>query len=174
MSATAGISLPGLVEQANTTLSHAKSPLHIDSACFTSSGIMCATASVLLQVDLDIIEATLPAKISGSWAILPFTMEPPNGQEISNQLIPSPILVDMIKHTQFVHNSPKANSRTFWINLVDLQRASTASSRALKHTPAPPSVNNAGNGATLLTHADAQPSAALSVWALITGTCIAL
>ncbi|KAF9440093.1 hypothetical protein P691DRAFT_768280 [Macrolepiota fuliginosa MF-IS2] len=95
----------------------------------------------------------LPARIAGSWATLPSsqsfikivdipyfkpgTTEPPNGQEIGDQLIPSPILVNMIKHMQFIHNSPKANSG------------------AKAHTSSP-SVNNAGNGATHLTHADAQ------------------
>ncbi|KAF9441823.1 hypothetical protein P691DRAFT_790607, partial [Macrolepiota fuliginosa MF-IS2] len=141
---TTGISLPELIQQANNSLSHASSPLHINSACFTNSGITCATASVPTQLDLNIIEAMLPAKITGSWATLPSsqsfikiidipyfkpsTMELPNGQEIGNQLIPSPILVDMIKHVQFVHNSPKADSGTFWIDLVDSQQGTLASS----------------------------------------------
>ncbi|KAF9440161.1 hypothetical protein P691DRAFT_768190 [Macrolepiota fuliginosa MF-IS2] len=141
---TTGISLLELVQQANNSLSHARSPLHIDSACFTNSGIMCATASVPTQLDLNIIEAMLPAKIARSWATLPLlqsfikiinipyfkpsTMEPPNRQEIGDQLIPSPILVNMIEHIQFIHNSPKADSGTFWIDLVDLQQGTLASS----------------------------------------------
>ncbi|KAF9440940.1 hypothetical protein P691DRAFT_766989 [Macrolepiota fuliginosa MF-IS2] len=134
---TVGVSLPDLVNQANITLSHAKSLLHIDSACLTSSGITCATAPVPTQSDLNIVEAMLPPKITRSRASLPSsqsfikivdipyfkpgTTEPPNRQEISNQLIPSPILVNMIEHIWFIHNSPKADSSTFWINLVDLQ-----------------------------------------------------
>ncbi|KAF9439985.1 hypothetical protein P691DRAFT_689109, partial [Macrolepiota fuliginosa MF-IS2] len=51
----------------------------------------------------------------------PGTTEPPNRQEIGDQLIPSPILVNMIEHTQFIRNSSKADSRTFWIDLVDSQ-----------------------------------------------------
>ncbi|KAF9442388.1 hypothetical protein P691DRAFT_681597, partial [Macrolepiota fuliginosa MF-IS2] len=58
----------------------------------------------------------------------PSTTEPPNGQKISNQLIPSPIPVNMIKHAWFVHNSPKADSGMFWIDLVDSQRGTLTSS----------------------------------------------
>ncbi|KAF9443905.1 hypothetical protein P691DRAFT_839750 [Macrolepiota fuliginosa MF-IS2] len=142
--AATDISLPGLIDQANITLSYAKSPLHINSAYFTSSGITYATASIPLQSDLDIVEATLPAKISGSCVTLPLsqsfikvvdipyfkpsTMEPSNRQEISDQLIPSPIPVNMIKHAQFIHNLPKADSGTFWINLMDSQQGTLASS----------------------------------------------
>ncbi|KAF9439798.1 hypothetical protein P691DRAFT_830812, partial [Macrolepiota fuliginosa MF-IS2] len=107
-------------------------------------GIMCTTATVPNQSDLEIIKATLPPKISGSQVLLPMlqsfikivdipyfipgTMVPPNGQEISNQLILSPILVDKIEHVWFVCNSPKANSGTFWIDLVDTQQGTLASS----------------------------------------------
>ncbi|KAF9441638.1 hypothetical protein P691DRAFT_766047 [Macrolepiota fuliginosa MF-IS2] len=134
-SSAAGISLPDLINWANSALSCAKSPLHIDSACLTNGGITCATASIPTQLDLNIIEATLPPKIARSQVSLPSsqsfikimdipyfkpsTVEPPNGQEIGNQLIPSPILVNMIEHTWFVCNSPKADSGTFWIDLVD-------------------------------------------------------
>ncbi|KAF9441268.1 hypothetical protein P691DRAFT_766509 [Macrolepiota fuliginosa MF-IS2] len=120
------------------------SSLHINSACFTNSGITCATASVPIQSDLNIIEAMLPPKITRSRASLPSsqsfikiidipyfkpgTTEHPNRQEIGNQLIPSPILVNMIEHTQFVHNSPKADSGTFWIDLMDSQQGTLASS----------------------------------------------
>ncbi|KAF9447812.1 hypothetical protein P691DRAFT_760473 [Macrolepiota fuliginosa MF-IS2] len=120
------------------------SSLHIDSAQFTNSGIMCATASVPIQSDLNIVEATLPPKIARSQASLPSsqsfikimdipyfkpsTTEPPNRQEIGDQLIPSPIPVNMIEHARFVHNSPKADSGTFWINLVDSQQGTLASS----------------------------------------------
>ncbi|KAF9441491.1 hypothetical protein P691DRAFT_791252 [Macrolepiota fuliginosa MF-IS2] len=126
MPSAAGISFPDLVNQANIALTCAKSPLHIDSAQFTSGGIMCATASVPTQSDLDIIEATLPPKIARSWIVdilyfKPSTTELPNGQEIGNQLNPSPILVNIIKHMWFVHNSPKADSGTFWIGLMDSQ-----------------------------------------------------
>ncbi|KAF9439895.1 hypothetical protein P691DRAFT_768639 [Macrolepiota fuliginosa MF-IS2] len=51
----------------------------------------------------------------------PGTTEPPNKQEIGDQLIPSSIPVKSIEHAQFVHKDPKADSRTFWIDLVDLQ-----------------------------------------------------
>ncbi|KAF9442164.1 hypothetical protein P691DRAFT_789960 [Macrolepiota fuliginosa MF-IS2] len=94
--------------------------------------------------DLNIVEAMLPPKIARSRASLPSsqsfikimdipyfkpgTMEPPNRQEIGNWLIPSPIPVDMIKHTWFIHNSPKADSSTFWINLMDLQQGTLTSS----------------------------------------------
>ncbi|KAF9440109.1 hypothetical protein P691DRAFT_768252 [Macrolepiota fuliginosa MF-IS2] len=66
MLAVAGISLPGLIDQANTALSHVRSSLHIDSVCLANSGITCATISVPTQSDLDIVEAMLPPKISGS------------------------------------------------------------------------------------------------------------
>ncbi|KAF9440881.1 hypothetical protein P691DRAFT_767094 [Macrolepiota fuliginosa MF-IS2] len=120
------------------------SSLHIDSARLTNSGITCTTASVPIQLDLDIVEATLPPKIAGSWASLPSsrsfikivdipyfkpgTTEPPNRQEISNQLIPSPIPVNMIKHMWFICNSPKADSGTFWIDLMDSQQGTLTSS----------------------------------------------
>ncbi|KAF9451926.1 hypothetical protein P691DRAFT_785570 [Macrolepiota fuliginosa MF-IS2] len=144
MKVASGFSLPDLVNKANTSLVQAKSPLHIDSAHFTSSGITCATASVPSQSDLDIVKATLPMKLAGSCITLPTsqsfikiidipyfkpsTAKLPNGQEISNQLIPSPIPVNMIKHVWFVYNSPKANSGTFWIDLMDLQQGILASS----------------------------------------------
>ncbi|KAF9442166.1 hypothetical protein P691DRAFT_765500 [Macrolepiota fuliginosa MF-IS2] len=58
----------------------------------------------------------------------PSTTEPPNGQEIGDQLISSPISINMIKHAQFIHNSPKADSRTFWIDLIDSQQGTLTSS----------------------------------------------
>ncbi|KAF9440150.1 hypothetical protein P691DRAFT_783194 [Macrolepiota fuliginosa MF-IS2] len=73
MSSAAGVSLPNLINQANSALSRTKSSLHINSAQFTNSGIMCATASVPIQSDLNIVEATLPPKIAGSWASLPYS-----------------------------------------------------------------------------------------------------
>ncbi|KAF9441438.1 hypothetical protein P691DRAFT_766285 [Macrolepiota fuliginosa MF-IS2] len=103
----------------------------------SSNGITCTTATVPSQSDLEIVKAMLPPKISGSQVLLPMsrsfikivdipyfipgTMAPPNGQEIGNQLIPSPIPVNKIKHVWFVRNSPKADSGTFWINLMDTQ-----------------------------------------------------
>ncbi|KAF9440128.1 hypothetical protein P691DRAFT_768228 [Macrolepiota fuliginosa MF-IS2] len=144
MKISSGISLPDPANKANTTLLCVKSPLHINSTHFTSSGITCTTASVLTQSDLDIIEATLPTKLAGSCITLPTsqsfikivdipyfkpgTTKPPNRQEIGNQKIPSPILVNMIEHAQFVCNSPKADSSTFWINLMDSQQGTLASS----------------------------------------------
>ncbi|KAF9441472.1 hypothetical protein P691DRAFT_766245 [Macrolepiota fuliginosa MF-IS2] len=113
-SAAAGLSLLGLVDQANNALSHTKSPLHIDSACLTSSGTTCATASIPTQSDLNIVEAMLPPKISGSQVTLPTsqsfiklidipyfmpgTTKLPNGQEIGDQLISSPIPTKLIEH----------------------------------------------------------------------------
>ncbi|KAF9440237.1 hypothetical protein P691DRAFT_782912 [Macrolepiota fuliginosa MF-IS2] len=143
-SAAAGVSLPGLINQANSTLSCAKSPLHINSAHFTNSGIMCTTATVPSQLDLEIIKAMLPPKISGSQVLLPMlqsfikivdipyfipgTTAPPNRQEISDQLIPSPIPVNKIEHAWFICNFPKADPGTFWIDLMDTQRGTLASS----------------------------------------------
>ncbi|KAF9440153.1 hypothetical protein P691DRAFT_768199 [Macrolepiota fuliginosa MF-IS2] len=116
-SVASDISLPGLMDQANIALSHTKSPLHINSACLTSSSITCATTSVPSQSDLNISFI----KIINIPYFKPSTTEPPNEQEIGDQLIPSPILVNMIEHAWFVCNLPKADSSTFWINLVDSQ-----------------------------------------------------
>ncbi|KAF9449573.1 hypothetical protein P691DRAFT_758920 [Macrolepiota fuliginosa MF-IS2] len=112
----------------------------------------------------------LPVKISGACVTLPTsqffikiinipyfkpsTTEPPNGQEISDQLISSPIPTNLIKHAQFAPLPPLSSDDN------TSSTALTVLSKVPRHTPAPPSVNDAGNGATPLMHADAQLSTA--------------
>ncbi|KAF9442072.1 hypothetical protein P691DRAFT_765610 [Macrolepiota fuliginosa MF-IS2] len=58
----------------------------------------------------------------------PGTTEPPTGTKLATQLTHSPIPLDFIEHSCFMCNSPKANSRTYWINLTDSQRGTHTSS----------------------------------------------
>ncbi|KAF9440373.1 hypothetical protein P691DRAFT_767855 [Macrolepiota fuliginosa MF-IS2] len=120
---SADISLPNL------------STLWVDSACISPNGIMCAMASVPSTSDLNTIEVTLPAGLTGAHVTIPTlqlfikimdmpyfkpgTTKPPTGTKLAAQLAHSPILLDEIKHSHFMHNSPKADSGTFWINLAD-------------------------------------------------------
>ncbi|KAF9442893.1 hypothetical protein P691DRAFT_764785 [Macrolepiota fuliginosa MF-IS2] len=61
------------------------------------------------------------AEIIGIPYFKPRTTEPPNDQEIGDQLISSPIPTDLIEHAQFMCNLPKADSGTFWIDFMDSQ-----------------------------------------------------
>ncbi|KAF9439735.1 hypothetical protein P691DRAFT_769017 [Macrolepiota fuliginosa MF-IS2] len=130
-------SLPTLVVMANRALTQAKSTLKVDSACLSPCGIMCATATVSSTSDLDIVEATLSGGLLGVHVTIPAsqpfikivdvpffksgTSDPFTNAEVDAQLQCSIIPADFIVHWRYVHNSPKADSVTIWIDLSDSQ-----------------------------------------------------
>ncbi|KAF9439695.1 hypothetical protein P691DRAFT_769107 [Macrolepiota fuliginosa MF-IS2] len=126
-----------LVITANRALARAKSTLKVDSARLSPRGITCATATVPSTSDLDIIEATLSGGLLGARISIPAsrsfikivdvpyfksgTSDPFTSAEVDAQLQRSIIPADFVVHWHYVHNSPKADSATVWIDLSDSQ-----------------------------------------------------
>ncbi|KAF9440407.1 hypothetical protein P691DRAFT_687776, partial [Macrolepiota fuliginosa MF-IS2] len=61
------------------------------------------------------------------------TTTAPTGKELAFQLNASSINHDFIEHMRFIHNSPKANTSTLWINLLNSQCGIWAASVIRQH-----------------------------------------
>ncbi|KAF9440660.1 hypothetical protein P691DRAFT_781684 [Macrolepiota fuliginosa MF-IS2] len=87
---------------------------------------------VLRTVRTIIIPSMSFIKITDIPFLRPSTTDPIPSSEVDDQLQHSIIPLEYIVHWCYIHNSPKADSATIWINLSDLQKG-TCTSQLISH-----------------------------------------